>query len=199
MKLPDIQKLTQKKAKNPYASKEPAARKTVLLMFGGVFALLGILAYLVFGTGGTPAGNDMKLAVEDTADVVAALNSYSKDLQFADSKNTAALANSLLEGDFKALNDLYGKTYGDKKKLPATPKLSSEDKSLLDDARNSNKIDSGLFDYIRPKLLTARIELVKAKVDFTKTESLDIINRALTNLETISTLLSQPGAVAAAR
>lgn len=199
MKLPSVAQLTQRKAKNPYANTRPASKKAVFLMFGGTLALLALIAYLVFGNSGTPAGNNMKGAVQNTADVVAALNAYSKDLQFEGSRNTAALANSLLEGDFKALNELYGKTYGPKKKLPGTPKLSKEDKSQLDNSKNSNKLDSELFGYIQPKLVAAHGELSKARAEFSKEESLATINRALTNLKTISDLMNQQGAITSAR
>jgi hypothetical protein len=199
MKLPDLQKLTKRKDSNPYATTQPTSKKTFVLMMAGVLALLGLVGYLLLSSGGASAGSDMRSSLEDTGDLIAALNTYDKDLQFADSKNTAALANSLLVGDYKAINELYGKTYGAKKKLPVNPKLSSEDKTALDSAKNANQIDSELFTYLRPKLVSAHTALTKARLEFTKEDSLVIIDRALVNLKTISDLLNQSNAVTSAR
>lgn len=189
MKLPLL--FNKNKNPNPYAVPAQESKKKMLLLIGGGIVVLAALYFVVFRSGGTPGAQHMRTAVQDMGDALAAIQDYDGDLSYAETKNDAALINNFLQADYKALNDLYNRAYSPKNKLPANPKLDKEDEESLDSSKNSNLIDTALFDYVKPKLESAYNSLQKVDGAFNKQENNDTVKQALQNLKTSYNIIDE--------
>lgn len=178
---------------DPYQLNQPEEdkRKTYLMIGGGVLLII-ILLWVVLGGKPTPGEAEMKTVMQNTADSLAILDEYNKDLSFNDTKNDLALVQILVRDNYTDLNDMYKKTFKPKKRFSAAPRPDKDSEETLDSAQRANQLDSKMVEVLKVKVLNVRKALVAAKVHFSSKEKLEIITEAQQDFEAISEILEQP-------
>lgn len=178
---------------NPYIIPQPGEdkKKTTFMMFGGL-ALLLILLFIVLTSGGNTAGqNDLKTVIDETADSLGVLNEYEKKLQSRSTQDEMALVKILLSGNYEKLITLYKDTYSKKTSFTKSPKADAASKQVLDAAVKNDTLDSEIADVLRPKIITARKNLITSKQNFKDNSDIRLITDVQTSYESVSEALNK--------
>ena len=178
-------------SQNPYPmQKPPTSKRTVYMMLGGGILIVILLLWIVFGGKSTPGQSDMQEVVQNTSDAVGILDDYQENVAFSGTKNDLALTRIIIRGNYQNLNALYVKTYKPKKSFSASPKPDKASRTSLDEAQRDNRLDSEIVTVLKTKVSTAYAALLQTKKNFKSKKSLETINKAQEDLESVSEILN---------
>jgi len=192
MQLPRLNK-KQEELHQYHQDDQPTTLNTkkIFLILGGVGIIL-ISLLLLFG-GSPPKGQpQMKKSLQATTDALGIADEYLKDLNYPPAKNDVAQIQIILRGNRQVLNDLYKKTFKQKKSFGGSAKPDKNSIDSLDTAKKNNTLDSEIFDVLKPKIIVAKKQLMLARTGFSKNDSIKKINNAIDDLNSIEDILDRP-------
>jgi len=172
---------------------DPAAEKKKKILYGaGIGAVLIALLLVLTSSKPQPGQPQMQAALQSTADALGITLDYTSKLTYAPTEDDVALTQTLLRGNYQALNTMYNKAFKPNKMFPPTPKSDKASVAKLDESVRNNTIDNDISTVLLPKIVSAEQNLEKAKPLFTNKDSVQKIQTGIDAMKSIEKTLNQP-------